>query len=1169
MNEREIFVSALECPSQAERAEFLNRACGGDTALRSRIDGLLAANDQSGGILDALADLGKRADDATVPHGQNGAEHDVDLSFLAPCDTPGRMGRLGQYEIIDVIGRGGMGVVLKAHDSKLQRVVAVKVLAAQLAVNKAAVKRFEREAHAAAAVGHDNVVTIFGIDEAQGVPYLAMECIVGQSLQQKIDREGPLELTAILRIGAQIAEGLAAAHKQGLVHRDIKPANILLQNGIERVKITDFGLARAVDDVGLTQTGHIAGTPYYMSPEQAQGQAVDPRSDLFSLGSVLYTMCTGRPAFRADTTVAVLRRVCDDVPRPIREVNADIPEWLCAIVEKLIAKRPEDRIQTASEVAELLNQHLAHLQQPTRVPQPAPIIVPPQRSTQEAELLNRLRGPARGLIWTACVNWIAMIVLMVVGIALTGTRPGAHFALGAAEIILIPVLVLGSSLILWGGLRMMHGESYGLCVFASVLAMLIGPGYFVGWPVGIWSLVVLSRPEVRELFRRRGSSAVRSQPSARPHVAQRRWLTAAIVVAVGALTAWGIWQVVDRGMLVIESDDPNAIIEIVKIGRPIRGAPEGGFDRKVIARVMGSTAVELRSGSYRLVSESHGFLITPSLFVLGRGERVVVKVSRVPPEAERAGSQSGTLSLPGSVAAPGESIYQDIAQSNQPWQPLFNGRDLTGWLTHPDEPGNWRVEDGAIVNGHKPGYLYSMGGEYDNFHFKCEVRINDRGDGGVLFRAPFERGRKIGLTGYETQISAGPPLVAGWSTGAIGVTNPEHGWKLLQSTGTSVTPNEWFLLEIIARGNHIETLVSGQKVAEHDDWQHQYWRGRIVLQSSGDTTSVAYRKIEIRELPPADAALLRTAPPTIADAPSPADFSTYRLEPEKFVSEAGRFAVQAPGQPRQVIVDKDSLKQHIFEWKLGDGNQYIVSYTDYPPDRIYPGGKTLFDAIRDDYKAKSWDVKSDAALEFGPEKVPARELRLVQGTHHLRTRLLWHNQRLYHVQADGTESFVNGMDATKFFESFELIPDSIVPAEAPTSEAAKPIPRAQGEHPELEQLIKNSETRRDQALAWQRAGRVSGNEVLDAEALLIEARLRLAEAREDVIEQDRLLTALVQARAEQYEGARALYQIGRITQAALADVDNARVEAQLRLKRLHAAHPELAPVSAVQPANVP
>jgi serine/threonine-protein kinase len=211
--------------------------------------------------------------------------------------------------VLEVLGRGGMGVVFRAFDDKLQRVVAIKVLAGHLASNGSARKRFVREARAAAAVTHANVIAIYAVEDAGPLPYLVMQCIDGRTLQEKLDRSGPLGLKQILRIGLQIAEGLAAAHRQGLIHRDIKPANILLENCIERVKITDFGLARAVDDASLSQSSLIAGTPLYMSPEQARGEPLDYRSDLFSLGSVLYLMCAGHPPFRAASPMAVLKRV--------------------------------------------------------------------------------------------------------------------------------------------------------------------------------------------------------------------------------------------------------------------------------------------------------------------------------------------------------------------------------------------------------------------------------------------------------------------------------------------------------------------------------------------------------------------------------------------------------------------------------------------------------------------------------------------------------------------------------------------------------------------------------------------------------------------------------------------------------------------------------------------
>lgn len=298
------------------------------------------------------------------------------LDSLAPTDDPEMLGRVDDYEIIGVVGVGGMGAVLKGFDRSLRRVVAIKIMAPHLAGSGSARTRFQREARAAAAITHDNVIDIYGVSEANGLPYLVMPFARGPSLQKRIDEGGPLSVAEVLRIGRQIAAGLTAAHEQGLVHRDIKPANILLNDGIERLLITDFGVARAMDDASMTRTGVIAGTPQYMSPEQARGESVDYRSDLFSLGSVLYTACTGRPPFRSEAAYGILRRITDDDPRPIHEVNPDIPDWLGRIIERLMAKHPADRFQNASEVTELLDGCLAHLQQPIQTPLPQSIASP-------------------------------------------------------------------------------------------------------------------------------------------------------------------------------------------------------------------------------------------------------------------------------------------------------------------------------------------------------------------------------------------------------------------------------------------------------------------------------------------------------------------------------------------------------------------------------------------------------------------------------------------------------------------------------------------------------------------------------------------------------------------------------------------------------------------------
>lgn len=296
------------------------------------------------------------------------------LESLAPTDDPEMLGRLDDYEIVGVVGVGGMGVVLKGYDRSLRRIVAIKIMAPHLAGSGSARTRFQREARAAAAITHDNVIDIYGVSEANGLPYLVMPYARGPSLQQRIDEGGPLSVPEVLRIGRQIAAGLAAAHEQGVVHRDIKPANILLNDGIERLLITDFGVARAMDDASMTRTGLIAGTPQYMSPEQARGEAVDFRSDLFSMGSILYTACTGRPPFRSEAAYGILRRITDADPRRIRDINPEIPDWLVRIIERLMAKHPADRFEHAEEVARLLDGCLAHWQQPTQVPLPPSIV---------------------------------------------------------------------------------------------------------------------------------------------------------------------------------------------------------------------------------------------------------------------------------------------------------------------------------------------------------------------------------------------------------------------------------------------------------------------------------------------------------------------------------------------------------------------------------------------------------------------------------------------------------------------------------------------------------------------------------------------------------------------------------------------------------------------------
>jgi serine/threonine protein kinase len=349
-----VFLEALDKSTVSERAAFLDEACTDDAALRQQVEALLQAHDRPDPLLDhsAADHLGAAQVPVIGP--------DDWLDSLDPPRKPGSLGRLAHYEVLEVLTRSSFRTVVKAFDEKLHRLVAIKVMSRRLAETSEHRKRFVREARSVAAVRHENVIAIHAV-ENKPVPYLVMEYIDGQTLRQKLEASAPLEVREVLRIGVQIAHGLAAAHAKGLIHRDIKPSNILLENPVERVKIADFGLARMADDGTISPVGIVAGTPMFMAPEQASGKPIDQRADLFSLGSVLYTMCTGQPPFQVSNVVAVLDSIMQDTPRPIRDINPNVPEWLCDLIARLHAKNPADRPASAQEVADVI---LPHLGQP-------------------------------------------------------------------------------------------------------------------------------------------------------------------------------------------------------------------------------------------------------------------------------------------------------------------------------------------------------------------------------------------------------------------------------------------------------------------------------------------------------------------------------------------------------------------------------------------------------------------------------------------------------------------------------------------------------------------------------------------------------------------------------------------------------------------------------------
>jgi HD-like signal output (HDOD) protein/predicted Ser/Thr protein kinase len=266
---------------------------------------------------------------------------------------------LDGYRLERVIGRGAMGVVFRGYEPALDRPVAIKLMSLELAWDEDARMRFAREARSIAAVRHENVVGVYTVRDTADTTFLVMECVDGESLQDRLDREHRLPVHVVVDQATQILRGLAAAHARKVIHRDVKPANVLVEAGTGRAKLTDFGLARIENEASRSSGASLIGTPLYMSPEQVRGEAIDPRTDLFSLGSTLVELVTGAAPFDAPNTYAVLQKVCEYEPPPLRSLEPEVPEWFDRMVMKLLQKKPEHRFGSADEAGRFLDQHHA------------------------------------------------------------------------------------------------------------------------------------------------------------------------------------------------------------------------------------------------------------------------------------------------------------------------------------------------------------------------------------------------------------------------------------------------------------------------------------------------------------------------------------------------------------------------------------------------------------------------------------------------------------------------------------------------------------------------------------------------------------------------------------------------------------------------------------------
>jgi predicted Ser/Thr protein kinase len=439
-----------------------------------------------------------------------------------------------QLEILELIGHGGMGAVYKARQPGLDRLVALKILPPRPGDDPGFADRFTREARALARLSHPNIVAVYDFGQTGRLHYFIMEYVDGPNLR-RVEQSSRLAPREALRIIPQICEALQFAHDEGIVHRDIKPENVLLDKK-GRVKIADFGLAKLLgqppQNVRLTGTRDVMGTPHYMAPEQVEHpQAVDHRADIFSLGVVFYEMLTGElPLGRFG-------------PPSSRAHDISIDVRLDEVVLRTLEREPERRYQQAVQLKTDLESIRGS---PAQTPEPRPT---GGGLPRDERLRKEIRLPAVGLLVTGILNWVLLpFALYFLLPAFSRPRP---FAVQAptqplTEMALLVVLATPfvlCSFMMYAALKMMRLEAYRAAIAASIVAMFITPGNLVGFPIGVWALVTLARREIRAAFHQAREARPPQAKSAGWNVSVRYLLwgaTVVVVVLAGLLTTWGL-----------------------------------------------------------------------------------------------------------------------------------------------------------------------------------------------------------------------------------------------------------------------------------------------------------------------------------------------------------------------------------------------------------------------------------------------------------------------------------------------------------------------------------------------------------------------------------------------------------------------------------------------------
>jgi serine/threonine protein kinase len=795
--------------------------------------------------------------------------------FLGPAEGPGELGRLGPYRVLAVLGAGGMGVVYQAEDPHLQRLVALKALLPSLVSSLAARQRFLREAQSAAAIEHDHIVPIYQVGEDRGVPFLAMQFLRGETLDERLKRAEPLSLAEVLRVGREAAAGLAAAHKQGVIHRDVKPANLWLEAETGRVKLLDFGLARPVEaKARLTQTGDIIGTPAYMAPEQAAGKQLDARCDLFSLGCVLYRLCTGQPPFQGSDTLAMLVAVAADQPKEPREINLEVPTALSDLVMQMLAKRPEERPASARAVVEAIRAIEADLVPPT-VPIPRPARPQPARAPVAKPAGTAPRRHRLGLVVAAC---LAVLLLSGVGYLtyrLSGrpavdpepgpqTEPVIHLFNGKDLTNFYTYFSTprgGNALAarnndpnqvfsVHDGLIHISGQEYGcLCTPEDYTNYRLLVEY--RWGEKTWS--------PREGKARNGGvllHGVGADGAVRSHFPESLKCQM-LEGGTGTLYAFA-----GAGLprFSAEAEKRNNVLWY-KAGAPLStiATPGGRLDPdyrvpppewKDVKGFRAPGDVEKPVGEW---NQLECVCVGDHLTVLLNGQVVNV--------ASHLSHTHGKIALLSEGAEvffrtvdlqPLDGFQKTLPEEEKLWQALFTGKDLSGWDAKNVKPGNWGVNGGVLwTHGEKREWL-TTDHEYADFELRLEYRMAKETDSGVVLRTPAkenpsEAGLEIQIINDPGFKGLKPDQTSGSLVGIVPSSEPDVR-----------APGEWNHMHITAQGRRVTVDLNGLRTldADLDKFRaHGEIRpgllgkpGRIGLQSH--TSKCDFREIYVRPLPP-------------------------------------------------------------------------------------------------------------------------------------------------------------------------------------------------------------------------------------------------------------------------------------------------------------------------------